>query len=511
MKGVEPFKKAAEKVLNAESVERLRSYGREIGVDKPTTKKKEILIQEILGIFTEEIEPIEKSRQGAPVKNSYVDPRLVEKMEKLKRKYLRPDTLTPELLEKMQPLLYRGSETDVFRRQRAYQNLENMLVFEDPKAEDLRKQREFEERIYFGQLTHISENSWLMPVDRDVQTENVLVPQSLIEEYDLREGDRVSCHAANNSEVKVAVDVLTINHRLVSDLNRIRFEEGVPQIPSQTLFFHDKEGKYADVTEKYFDWLIPIKRGQRGCILSEPKAGKSSLVYRLARSVSTYDRDTAVFVLLLDQAPEVAMQFKKNLLDTEFMYTTYEDNCDDHVFAAEFMLKRAKRYAESGFHVLFFVDSFNALARAYNETDASSGGKTLASGIESKTLHYLKKYFASARCFEDSGSLTLLCTVSSDTGNPADDFIAGEISALANLQIVLSGELSRKRIYPSVDLQKTRVQSEDAFAPQENVSLLELVQEQYSGADGTTQLLNVLKNSEALESFSQSVKEKQSK
>ena len=135
------------------------------------------------------------------------------------------------------------------------------------------------------------------------------------------------------------------------------------------------------------------------------------------------------------------------MLPTEqFLYTTYEDAPERQVFVADFLLQRAKSLADSGHDVLVLVDSFNALAHAYNDTDASVGGRTFACGIESKTIHYLKKYFGCARCLEKGGSITMIGALSEGTGNAADDLISAELSAVENLHIQLSDELAVKHI-----------------------------------------------------------------
>ena len=148
--------------------------------------------------------------------------------------------------------------------------------------------------------------------------------------------------------------------------------------------------------------------------------------------------------------------------------TSYEDEAVRHVFAAEFLFKRAKRMAEMGWEVVLIVDSLSQIAKAYNETDFSLGGKLLPCGLESKTMHYIKKYFGTARCFAEHGSLTIIGGVSFGTGDAADDALYSELSSVANAEIRLSEELSRRRIFPAVDVALSYSEcAEKLFNPQE--------------------------------------------
>ena len=251
---------------------------------------------------------------------------------------------------------------------------------------------------------------------------------------------------------------------------RIRFEEGNARYPREKIAFVSQE-QSAGVTEKYFDWLFPIGKGQRACVIAPPKSGKTTLLQTLAKAAKANNSGLTVLGLLVDHSPETVNAFRSVLSTDNLVYTTYEETPERQVYAAEFMLKRAKRFVEHGKDVLLVVDSLSALARAFNDTELSSGGKRLPSGLESKTVQYIKRFLGAARCLEEGGSLTILGALSCDTGNPADELICSELSAVANWEIYLDSELAKRRIYPAVVPAKQRSVGDADFAKAE-VSLL---------------------------------------
>ena len=203
---------------------------------------------------------------------------------------------------------------------------------------------------------------------------------------------------------------------------------------------------------KILDYTLPIGCGHRCVIASAPKAGKSSVLRDLAKTLYKQDRKRFIFTLLIDQSLELISSYQQFVPKGDLVATSFEDDAEKHVFAAEFLLKRAKRYAEHGREVILLVDSLSKIAKAYNEIEDSAGGKTLPCGLETKTLHYLKKYFGAARSFASGGSLTILGTASFGTGDAADDVISSELSTISNAEIRLSEELAKRRVFPSVDV-----------------------------------------------------------
>lgn len=473
------FKYVCKEYLSKLSIHELRVVGRKSGVVNSTEKKKDVLIEEIVAVLAGEQDPAMQSGRGAPLKNDHVNPRILEEIEGIRRKYLTPSELPKKPLFDLQNELRAMQEKEKDR-----------LEFHDPQAENMTG------FSCCGQVVFFGERAVLLSETLENTEDKILIPRTKIEEYDIREGDILTGTAVRDRDVLLLQKVDTINYVVANTLVRNRFDECEVCYPCKPIRFIHPRNQEPTTTEKYFDWLLPIYRGQRGCILSSPKAGKTSLVYEIAAAARKNNSDLQVFVLLLDQAPEVVMQFKKGLSGVQLLSTTYEDDCEKQVEAAEYLLKRAKRFAEAGSDVLFLIDSFNALARAYNDTDASTGGKVLACGLESKTVHYLKKYFGVARCLEKGGSITMLGTVCIETGNPADSFIASELSPVSNFEIRLSDELAMERLYPAIDFKQTRV------SLRETDNLDVAVRKKYENLD----LYRIVQNASSLELFKEKIK-----
>lgn len=456
------FKNICKLYLSTLGISDLRAYGRYLQLRDPTAKNKSDLIEDIIGVLCGEITP-ERTNKGAPIKNKHFNPTILEEIERLSAQYLEPkstdDFEMPKLVDKDgNPLPEYYDRLQDFKKQ---QKGMNMLTFFDVEGEDTNIR--LDAPVYGGQLDLSGDFACLLPLNGETERvkERVLIPDSLIERHDLRDGDVITCHAKKKEEVLVAVKILTLNDFAIlgDEVKRKHFDDCDACDPQTQIGFYGGAKDSNPTLSKYVDWLLPIRKGQRSCVVSSPKSGKTSVLLDLAINASAY-RDISLFVLLIDQPPEVVSRFRREIKPANLIYTTYEDDCEKQVFNAEFILKRAKRYVESGKDVLLIVDSLNALGRAYNETDESLGGRTLAGGLESKTVHYLKKYFGAARCVASGGSLTMIGAVSADTGNPADDIMAVELTGLSNHEIRLSEELARKRVYPSIDYFKSGISSE---------------------------------------------------
>ncbi len=477
------FKYACKEYLSTQSIDKLRSYGRNVGVDSPTKKKKEILIEEIVSVLTGDLKPV-WTNLGAPVKNDYVPPEILETVDKLRVQFLTV-----------------GKDPFHFaERYREIQENPNVLRVEDPDAPKGGRSRE----IYRGQLAILDGVPYLLPLDCKDSSIKLVVSVEQIRVNDLREGDVVTCFAENKRGVLVASDILTING-LVNDLTkRVHFDDCDACFPTQRIRLYEE--KPSSFTEKCFQWLIPLGKGQRGCISASPKSGKTTLLTEMATAISSVEQDLTVLAVLIDQPPENIGRFRKILKKENFVATTYEDSPERQVFTAQFMLNRAKRLAERGFDVVLFVDSLTALARAFNETTASEGGKTLSCGWESKTLHFIKKYFGSARSLEKGGSITILATVATATGNPADDILYAEISALANMEIRLSDHLAIQRVFPAVELQNAFVQQSDLLFGEKEAKFDAWLRSEYLPSRGEGEWRDLLADSKTYEEFTQKLR-----
>lgn len=467
-KSLMEFKLATKHYLSSLDIGSLRSYGRNVGVFNPTTKKKAELVEDIVGVLSGEIPPVQRSNLGAPVKSAYVDPKIEEEIAGLQRLYLEEKPVYEDPWKEFMGIV---EEEPIKQRLKNFKDgPQNVLVLEDPEADEIRayeKKRELRR----GQLETLNGVSVLLPLDyRTDNYDKIVMPIVLINKYDLREGDIVGCYAIKQNASWVATEILTVNDLLYDSFTRFRFDEEEASCSSRRIKLYEKN-RFTSATVKYFDWLIPLGHGQRGCVLGAPKTGKTSTLLNVVQSAASLNEGVITLVLLIDQPPETVSTYRKVTQTGELVFTTYEDDPERQVFAAEFLLRRAKRIVECGLNVLLVIDSFTALARAYNDTDASAGGKVLAGGLESKTLQYLKKYFGSARYFGRKGSLTILGSVSTDTGNPMDDIIGAEMAAMSNLEIRLSEETAAKHIYPAIDLTGTSVKQSDLLQSEEEVEL----------------------------------------
>ena len=340
----------------------------------------------------------------------------------------------------------------------------------------------------------------MLPLDCTDAEDKIIISIEFIKEYRLAEGDVITCYAKRGNNFHVATTILTINGVIAESFRRVNVETADVCYPTQRLRLYDKENFNA--TEyKFTDWLIPFGKGQRGLIVSAPKSGKSQLLLRLARAAQTLNENLETYVLLVDQSPEIIGAYRKIFSGEQLLYTTYEEDPERQVFVAEYLLKRAKCQMESGKDVLLIVDSFNALARAFNETEASMGGKLLSGGLESKTIHFLKKYFGCARCLEKGGSLTILASISISTGNPADDLILSELSPISNLEVRLNDEMARRRIFPALDLNLVQAREEEELFSAQEKKFDKLLRKEYLTRHTPEVLLDVLEESESFEYF----------
>ena len=462
-RALEELKQAYTEYLSTLSIGSLRSVGRHVGVNQSTLKKKGALVKDIVEILIGNVPPAAKTNRGAPVKDAYIDPKIFSKLDEIKFLYL--SGITED-----------DTEANIPEAAEKQEVADNVIDFRSPEYEP--QQGYFEQEVYTGQLETINGVSSLFPLNgRDASVEKIIVTVSEIKKHDLRDGDIVVCHAEKRHAALVATEILSVNSLPVGEDKRSRFELSEVCYPDQRIsFYSEKSNSYA---LKYIDWLIPLGKGQRGVVTSSPKAGKTMLLKEVAKAVSEEHPDIRLLVLLTEQSPEAVGEFKKIVPKADFIYTTYDDEAETHVFAADFLLKRAKRFAEMGMDVLMLVDSLTALAHAYNETEESSGGKTLSCGLESKTLHYIKKFFGSARCLAQGGSLAILGTLSVDTGNPMDDILAGELLGATNSEIRLSDMLVAKNVFPAIDVAHSQTKRSDLLLTPEELKCETFIRNRY--------------------------------
>ena len=237
---------------------------------------------------------------------------------------------------------------------------------------------------------------------------------------------------------------------------RKRFDELTPIYPNERIKLETTSNEYA---MRIIDLMSPIGKGQRGMIVAPPKVGKTTLLKKVANSISTNTPEAKLIVLLIDERPEEVTDMKRSI-NGEVIYSTFDELPEHHVKVAEMVLERAKRLVEQGQDVVILLDSITRLARAYNLTVPSSG-RTLSGGIDPASLHKPKKFFGAARNIENGGSLTILATALIETGSRMDDVIFEEFKGTGNMEVHLDRKLSEKRIFPAIDINKSGTRRED--------------------------------------------------
>ena len=237
---------------------------------------------------------------------------------------------------------------------------------------------------------------------------------------------------------------------------RKSFDDLIPIYPTERLKLETVPNEYA---MRIIDLISPIGKGQRGLIVAQPKVGKTTLLKKIANSITTNNPEVELIVLLIDERPEEVTDMKRSIKG-EVIYSTFDEQPEHHVKVAEMVLERAKRLTEQKKDVVILLDSITRLARAYNLTVPASG-RTLSGGLDPSSLHKPKRVFGAARNIEDGGSLTILATALIETGSKMDDVIFEEFKGTGNMEVHLDRKLSEKRIFPAIDINKSGTRRED--------------------------------------------------
>ncbi len=326
------FKLECRSYLFSLGISDLRAYGREIGVARPTTKNKEDLIEDIVCILSGELDPITISNQGAPVKNNHVDERIPAKIKEIKKAYF---------YNKNKESLKEGE----------------LLYFYEPTVVSS-VDAHFSKTLRTGQIVSFEEGYYVVDLQYKRKSEMIFLNEELMESFGLREGDKVSFYARAVSENEMVVEeIVNVNDvRATAFIRRPNFDELSFEISSARICLFDGKN-YTTPTLKYIEWLLPLSKGKRGCIIAPPKAGKSKLLLQVAEAASVLNPNVEVYALLLEQTPEAIQAFENKILKERLLYTTYDDDSDKNVHLANFMLNRLKRRAEQGKDVLLIIDS----------------------------------------------------------------------------------------------------------------------------------------------------------
>ena len=333
---------------------------------------------------------------------------------------------------------------------------------------------------------------------------DIYVSTKTIRTFGLRRGDMVKGIVKVNYDNKPAalMDILAVNGKSKDTLaTRPNFDDLTPIYPDECIKLELKKGK-TDYAIRALDLIAPIGRGQRAMIVSPPKAGKTTLLKKIAASISANYPDIKLMVLLIDERPEEVTDMQRSI-NGEVVYSTFDEQPEHHTKAAELVIERAKRLVENGENVVILMDSLTRLARAYNLTIAPTG-RTLSGGIDPGALYSPKRFFGSARNIERGGSLTIIATALIDTGSRMDDVIYEEFKGTGNMEIHLDRKLSEKRIFPAIDLSRSGTRREDLLLTQKELEAVWGMRRLLSSGDtqdATENLYNMIVKSTDNEDF----------
>ena len=293
--------------------------------------------------------------------------------------------------------------------------------------------------------------------------DDIYVSPSQIRRFGLRTGDTVAgkIRPPKDSERYFAMlKVDKINFDTPENAKtKVLFENLTPLHPDEMLNLERGNGSTEDITARIIDVCAPIGKGQRGLVVSPPKAGKTIMIQNIAQSITANHPETYLIVLLIDERPEEVTEMQR-MVQGEVVSSTFDEPASRHVQVAEMVIEKAKRLVEHKRDVVILLDSITRLARAYN-TVAPSSGKVLSGGVEANALNRPKRFFGAARNIEEGGSLTILATALIDTGSKMDEVIYEEFKGTGNMEIHLDRRVAEKRIYPSMNINRSGTRREE--------------------------------------------------
>ena len=301
--------------------------------------------------------------------------------------------------------------------------------------------------------------------------DDIYVSPSQIRRFNLRTGDTVSGKIRppkDNERYFALLKVDEINFDVPENVkHKVLFENLTPLHPNSRLTLERGNGSTEDITARIIDMVSPIGKGQRGLVVSPPKAGKTLMLQNIAQSIASNHPECYLIVLLIDERPEEVTEMER-MVKGEVVASTFDEPASRHVQVAEMVIEKAKRLVEHKRDVVILLDSITRLARAYNTTIPSSG-KVLTGGVDAHALHRPKRFFGAARNIEEGGSLTILATALIETGSKMDEVIYEEFKGTGNMEIHLDRRIAEKRVFPSININRSGTRREELLIDQEEL------------------------------------------
>lgn len=293
--------------------------------------------------------------------------------------------------------------------------------------------------------------------------DDIYVSPSQIRRFNLRTGDMVSGKIRPPKEAERYFALLQVEEinfdKPENAKNKILFENLTPLFPNHRLVMQRGNGSTEDITARVIDLVAPIGKGQRGLIVSPPKAGKTIMLQNIAQSITFNHPECYLIVLLIDERPEEVTEMERSV-KAEVVASTFDEPATRHVQVAEMVIEKAKRLVEHKRDVVILLDSITRLARAYN-TVIPASGKVLTGGVDANALQRPKRFFGAARNIEEGGSLTILATALVETGSKMDDVIYEEFKGTGNMEVHLDRRIAEKRVFPSININRSGTRREE--------------------------------------------------
>lgn len=470
---------------------KLKEVAKEIGIKNISKFKKDDLIEEILKVSPNSIE-----KEGVVLRES-ISPK--------------PTTISTENVE------IKNSSNSYNKEKRIVENIKNSREDIKRDSDQEEKKERVKERIneasVVSGILEIQENNnfgFLRCKNYLTSSEDVYVSPSQIRRFNLRTGDEVQGkvrEAKEGEKFKALLYVESVNgENPEKAIGRKNFETLIPIYPKERLRLETSNSN--DLSSRLMDIICPIGKGQRGLIVAPRKAGKTTLLKKIAQNISKNYPDIKLIVLLIDERPEEVTDMMRSI-NGDVVYSTFDEEPQNHAKVSRMVLERAKRMVEQGKDVVILMDSITRLSRAYNLTITPTG-RTLSGGLDPGALIMPKKFFGAARNIEEGGSLTILATALVETGSRMDDMIFEEFKGTGNMEVHLDRRLQERRIFPAIDIYKSGTRKEDLILSKEEQEVsFAIRRNMYNDGnvdDITENLINMLSktknNSEFINTFS---------
>jgi transcription termination factor Rho len=354
------------------------------------------------------------------------------------------------------------------------------LESEEDNGEEDEKGDERSQEIATGVLEVMPEGYGFLRVENYIQSSrDIYVPPQYIRRFNLRTGDLVTGpvrHQRDNDRYKALFYVREVNGETPDKMiRRPHFDRLTPIYPRER---YTLETNREELSTRIIDLVCPIGKGQRGMIVSPPKAGKTILLQKIANSISLNNPETELIVLLIDERPEEVTDMQRSIKG-EVVYSTFDKTPENHVRITELVLERAMRLVELGKDVVILLDSITRMGRAYNLT-INPTGRTLSGGLDPGALYGPKRFFGAARNIENGGSLTIIATALIETGSRMDEVIFEEFKGTGNMEVILDRKLADKRVFPAIDITRSGTRREELLLSEKELDAIWLLRKTFT-------------------------------